>query len=77
MDLPDTHKGGKLHAYQLLCKVTVQREHDTPLEPDHLPQFYAVLHNALHAPDPVRVLCIPSYLRSVTTRAQPKSSITI
>nr|CAB3265418.1 ral GTPase-activating protein subunit alpha-1 [Phallusia mammillata] len=51
MALPDSHKGGKLHAYQLLCKMTVQREHDTPLEPDHLAQFYAILHDGLHSAD--------------------------
>ncbi|XP_078483616.1 ral GTPase-activating protein subunit alpha-1 isoform X2 [Ciona intestinalis] len=51
MAIRDTHKGGKLHAYELLCKMTLQREHDTPLEPEHLSQFYAVLHHGLHSPD--------------------------
>ncbi|XP_076803617.1 ral GTPase-activating protein subunit alpha-1-like isoform X2 [Clavelina lepadiformis] len=51
MSLPESHKGGKLCAYQLLCKMTVQREHDIPLEPEHLAQFYAVLHDSLHCAD--------------------------
>lgn len=55
MALPESHKGGKLHAYQLLCKMTVQREHDTPLEPEHLAQFYATLHDGLHSTDAVSV----------------------
>uniref|UniRef100_H2Z706 Rap-GAP domain-containing protein n=1 Tax=Ciona savignyi TaxID=51511 RepID=H2Z706_CIOSA len=47
----EQHKGGRLHAYELLCKMTLQREHDTPLEPGHLSQFYAVLHHGLHSTD--------------------------
>nr|XP_039248486.1 ral GTPase-activating protein subunit alpha-1-like isoform X2 [Styela clava] len=48
MSLPDSHKGGCLHAYQLLCNTTLQT-HDTRLEPEHLALFYMILHEGLHS----------------------------
>ena len=53
MSLPDSHKGGKLCSYQLLCKMTVMRDQELPFEPDHLSQFYFILHEGLNSADKV------------------------
>lgn len=52
MSLPDTHKGGRLHAYQLLSNMTLHN-HDTRLEPEHLALYYLALHDGLHSTDQV------------------------
>ena len=55
MSQSDSHKDGKLHAFQILCQATIQRDHDIPLNREHLAQFYAVLHETLHSKDQVMV----------------------
>ena len=55
LSLPESHKNGKLSAYQLLCNSTIQRIHDIPLEDEHLAQFYTLLHLNLHSSDQVSI----------------------
>lgn len=55
LSLSSDYQGGKLLAYQLLCKVTL-RQHDVELPNDHLLRFYMALHHGLVNSDEVSVL---------------------
>lgn len=50
--LSDKYKDGKLCAYQLLCRMTLER-YDHPLPEDFLAHAYRLLHEGLNSPDQV------------------------
>jgi hypothetical protein len=52
LSLSSEYQGGKLLAYQLLCKITL-RQHDIELPSDHLLRFYMALHHGLVHSDEV------------------------
>ena len=53
MSLPESHKGGKLCAYKLICKMSLLRNQDIPVEQDHLSQLFYVIHEGLNSNDQV------------------------
>ena len=57
MSLPESHKGGKLCAYKLICKMSLLRNQDIPVEQDHLSQLFYVIHEGLNSNDQVCMSC--------------------
>lgn len=52
LNLPKTYRNGQLHAYKLLCQMTLDNR-DMPQEQKYVTQFFKVLHHGLTSSDQV------------------------
>ncbi|VVC33952.1 Hypothetical protein CINCED_3A022064 [Cinara cedri] len=51
LNLPKTYRNGKLHAYKLLCQMTLNNNKDVSLGQKYVTQFFKVLHYGLTSSD--------------------------
>lgn len=52
LNLPKSYRNGKLHAYKLLCQMTLNNR-DVPQGQKYITQFFKVLHYGLTSSDQV------------------------
>jgi len=57
LNLPKSYRNGKLHAYKLLCQMTMNNR-NIPLGQKYVVQFFKVLHHGLTSSDEVYFIFI-------------------